>query len=299
MFKYDLRIAWRHLLKQKVYSSIKIGGFALGIAACVLIALFVKDELSYDQHFEAKDQVYRVVNQFKGEGELERWAWFPAPTAKALATDFPEIEQAGRLLNTQLFGAGVNEIKLHDKPQIFHENGFAYIDPGMIDILEIKLLQRNGPKALSNPNTLLISEEKARKYFSNEDPIGKTITLQGNVLDNTSDRTYTITGVVETKEASHFRYDFFMTLTGVEFYPGEQDNWNANNYHTYIKVSPKTNPQDLENKLDALTKNYYIPAWTAAGDQGIEENAEKSSYHLQTVSDIYLRNGNIRDNLNH
>ncbi|MEO0554574.1 MAG: ABC transporter permease [Bacteroidota bacterium] len=299
MFKYDLRIAWRHLLKQKVYSSIKIGGFALGIAACVLIALFVKDELSYDQHFEAKDQVYRVVNQFKGEGELERWAWFPAPTAKALATDFPEIEQAGRLLNTQLFGAGVNEIKLNDKPQIFHENGFAYIDPGMIDILEIKLLQGNGPKALSNPNTLLISEEKARKYFSNEDPIGKTITLQGNVLDNTSDRTYTITGVVETKEASHFRYDFFMTLTGVEFYPGEQDNWNANNYHTYIKVSPKTNPQDLENKLDALTKNYYIPAWTAAGDQGIEENAEKSSYHLQPVSDIYLRNGNIRDNLNH
>jgi len=296
MVKNDLKIAWRHLLKQKMYSTIKIGGFALGIAACLLIALFVKDELRYDQHYHAKDQIFRLIFEFEGDGE---WVWFPAPTAKVLASDFPEIKQSGRLLNSQLFGAGSSEIKLENDPQIFHEDGFVYIDPSIIGILEIEFLQGDSESALTNPNTILISEAKAFKYFPHEDPIGKTVILQGNVLDNMNDRSYTITGVVKTHEASHFQYDFFMTLSGIEFYTGEQDNWDATNYHTYIKTNEGTDPVALREKLNLLTKNYFAPTWVAAGDLGVPEAAKKTSYGLQPVSDIHLYNGDVHDSLNH
>lgn len=296
MVKNDLKIAWRHLVKQKTYSAIKIGGFALGIAACLLIALFVKDELKYDQHYTDKDQIFRLVFEFEGDGA---WVWFPAPTAKILASDFPEIEKSGRLLNSQLFGAGTSEIKLADDPQIFHESGFVYVDHSLLEILEIDFIKGDKNTALKNPNTIVISERKANKYFPNQDPIGKAITMQGNVLDNTSDRSYTITGVVKLEEASHFQYDFFMTLSEVEFFRGEQDNWNVTNYHTYFKIQNSANPKDLNEKLNLLTKNYFAPAWVNAGDQGVDEAAKKVSYQMQAVTDIHLYNGNIYDDLNH
>ena len=296
MFRNDLKIAWRQLLKQKIYSTIKVGGFALGIAACMLIALFVKDELRYDQHYENKDRIFRLVFEFEGD---DSWVWAPAPTAGVLESDFPEIEKSGRILNSQLFGAGTSEIRLEDDPQIFYETGFAYIDHSMLDILEIDLIKGDKNSALQEPNTIVISKEKAEKYFPNENPIGKTIHMQNNVLDNSSGRSLTITGVIELKKASHFQYDFLMTLSEVEFYPGEQDNWNANNYHTYFKTKGNVNTPALNEKLDLLTKNYFVPAWMADGDQGVSEAAEKTHYQMQAVTDIHLHNGDIYDGLNH
>ncbi|MEM9855825.1 MAG: ABC transporter permease [Bacteroidota bacterium] len=292
MLNNNLKIAWRHLIKQKMYSAIKIGGFALGIAACLLITLFVKDELKYDQHYTNKDQIFRLVFEFEGEGA---WVWFPAPTAKALISDFPEIEKAGRLLNAESFGAGTSEIQINDDAQIFHESGFTYADHELLEILEIDFIKGDSRSALTQPNTIVISEEKAKKFFPKEDPIGQTIVMKNNARGGP----FTITGVVQLKEASHFQYDFFMTLTGVELWPGEQDFWNATNYHTYFKVHPNTNIKQLEDKLDQITKKYFAPAWVAAGDQGVEEESKKVSYHMQPVSDIHLYNEEIVDNLNH
>src|SRR5207249_1645602 len=124
MFKNYFKISWRSISKQRMYSSIKIGGFALGIAACLLITLFIKDELSYDLHYPDGDRIYRVVEAYNFRGESGRDVWFQAPFANALKEDYPEIEKVGRYNSSELFGAGSNEIRRADQVENTFEEGF-------------------------------------------------------------------------------------------------------------------------------------------------------------------------------
>jgi putative ABC transport system permease protein len=136
MFKNYFRIAARHLRKQKMYSAIKIGGFALSIAACLLIALYIRDELRYDKNWAYADRIYRITGEYKFEGKLETGADWPAPMAKALKTDFPEVERSGRLMPHPLFYcAGSNQVRRTDVIQNNYEEGFTYADQDMLDIL--------------------------------------------------------------------------------------------------------------------------------------------------------------------
>src|SRR5678815_3993371 len=118
MIKNNFKIDWRTLLKQRMYSVIKIGGFALSIAACLLIALYIKDELSYDKNWKNADRIYRIIGEYNDNGKIESGADWPAPMAKALREDFPEVEKAGRFMAAPLFnGAGSNQIKSLDEEQ--------------------------------------------------------------------------------------------------------------------------------------------------------------------------------------
>ncbi|MBY0436132.1 MAG: permease prefix domain 2-containing transporter, partial [Cyclobacteriaceae bacterium] len=104
MLKNYFKIGWRNLMRQKMYSAIKIGGFAVGVAACLLIALFIKDELSYDRHYSP--QIYRVLGVITQEGDVKKGLAFPAPMAAALKEDFAEVKESGRYNSSELFGAG-------------------------------------------------------------------------------------------------------------------------------------------------------------------------------------------------
>ena len=233
MFQNYFKIGWRNLVKQKMYSTVKIGGFALGIAACLLIALFMKDELSYDKHIPDADRIYRVVEVWEEEGVIERGVWFQAPFAKALKDDYPEIEMAGRLNVSELFGSGSNEFRPADQLENFHEEGFAYADQEFLDLMGIPFIYGNPAHALDEPYTIVITKRKADKYFPGEDPTGKVVILHGN-----DKVTYKIGGVIQDfPKTSHLQYDFFVTLKGLEFWPGEQNFWGATNYPTYIKLS--------------------------------------------------------------
>src|ERR1700760_4401861 len=103
MIKNYIKIAIRQLQKQKMYSAIKIGGFALSIAACLLIGLYIKDELSYDKTYPDQDRIYRLVEVYKHDGKIDKGVDYPAPISKALKGDFPEIEKSGRLMPNSLF----------------------------------------------------------------------------------------------------------------------------------------------------------------------------------------------------
>ena len=294
MVKNDVKIAWRHLVKQKMYSSIKIGGFALSIAACFLITLYILDELRYDQHYFNKDRIFRVFSEFNNDGDIQRDVWFPAPLAQVLREDFAEIEKVGRYNSSELFGAGGKEVRRADRQMIFFEKGFTYMDQELFDILQYRLVSGNPGKVLEKPNDLVISQRKAEKYFPNEDPLGKTL-----VFNNDEEEAYTIRGVMENPEAMHFQYDFFMSLEGVEFWPGEQNYWGANNYPTYIMLREGADPKTLEEKLEAIKENYLIPSWKEGGDLNVDENAKKYKLRLQPVADIHLKSNGIRDALNH
>jgi putative ABC transport system permease protein len=192
MFKNYLKVAWRLLVRQKMYSAIKIGGFALGIAACLLIALFIRDELSYDQHYPEKDRIFRVVIEYNDRGETEKGVWFQAPFAGALKAEFPQVEQAGRYNSSELFGAGSNEVRRADRRENSHEEHVTYADQGLVDVLGIRMVYGEAKRALDEPNTVVISKRKADAYFPGENPVGKLL-----IFNNNTGKPYRVGGVME------------------------------------------------------------------------------------------------------
>ena len=295
MFQNYFKIAWRSLSKQKMYAAIKIGGFALGIAACLLIALFIGDELSYDRHFPNGNRLFRVVGEYKHEGDVLKGVHFPAPLFNVLVEDYPDVEKAGRFLASELFGAGSKEVRRSNEVQNTHETSFIYADQEFLEMLQVPMIYGTLEHALDQPNTIVISKSKADHYFPEEDPVGKTL-----ILDNDNDNPYKIGGVMEDfPKTSHLEYDFIMTLTGIDFYPGEQTNWGASNYHTYVLLRPDAKAGLLEAKLRGIIDNYWLPAWQAAGMTDAMELSKSVSFTLQPIGDIHLRSEGIEDRLVH
>lgn len=295
MFRHNFKISFRQLLKQKVYSVIKIGGFALGVAACILIALFIRDELSYDLHYANGDRIFRVIGQSNEVGEEGRGVHFPAPFANAIKEDYPEIELVGRFNSGELFGAGDKELRRADRQQNNYEEGFLFIDQELLEIFEPKMIYGDLKKALAEPHSIVITKRKADKYFPNENPVGKAL-----ILNNDEEQPFIIGGVVENWPTnSHFQFDFLMTMTGREFWPGEQGTWMANNYHTYVRLETGIDKVQLETKMRGIIEKYVIPSAKEAGLVDFKERASKMGFYLQPISDIHLKSDKIFDRLAH
>jgi len=296
MFKNYFKIAIRQLKQQKMYSAIKIGGFALSIAACLLISLFIRDELSYDRDYPHADRIYRLLHEFDNNGKMGMGSDFPAPLAATLKTDFPEVEKSGRLMNGPLFyGAGSNLVKKGDGGQDIYEEGFAYADQELLDIFGTHMIFGDRKHALDQPNTLVITKRKADKYFPGENPIGKVIYLNDN-----KDQPYKIAAVMDDfAQNSHFQYDFLLTMKGKELWPGEQTNWGPSNYPTYVLLRTGTDVKQFESKLETINKQYLIPYFIKAGYKDAEKMMSFNKFHVQAVADIHLRSYGIYDDFKH
>jgi putative ABC transport system permease protein len=293
MFQNYFKIAWRSMSRQKMYTSIKIGGFALGLATCIVIGLFIRHELSYESHIKDAENVYRVYNRYEGP-EYGSGTAVPAPFASILKADYPEIEKAARLIPYKWFNAGSNLIRRDDQLENTFEEGFAYADPELLDILEIPLVYGSRAHALDKPNTIVLTKTKADKYFPNENPIGKAL-----ILNDDKSMTLTIGGVIEDfPPTSHLQFDFLITLTGKEFWPGEQTSWCCWNYNPYIKVRPGTDRAELEKKLQAV-KNIYIDYLVKEGNQSVDDVRKYHFFVLQPVRDIHLYSAGIDDIISH
>ena len=287
MYKSNFKIAWRNMAKHKMYSSIKIGGFAIGIAACLLIALFILDELNYDQFYPKTNRIYRVVGEMT-EGEFRgKTLAFPAPFAKALKEEFPEIEKAGRLNASALFTGGGNSIRRVGVKENAYEEGFAYVDQEWLELLQLPWEYGGPNSALKEPNTIVISKRKADFYFPNENPVGKTI-----IINNDEKKPLKIGGVIrDFPSNSHLNFDFLITLTGVEFFPYEQSSWNNSNYDTYVLLRPQTNVVQLEQKMLEVIFDKYMGANLTAVE--IEQAKRSARLILQPISAIHLHSTDI------
>lgn len=296
MYQNYFRISWRSLLRQKMYSAIKIGGLAIGVAACFLISLYVKDELSYDKHLVRDNGPYRLVVQAEIDANTtERSVDFPAPAAAALKADFPEVDQAGRCLSSPLFDAYENEIRRSDRNENQHEGGFVYFDQELLELLNLRVIAGNPKYALTNPKSIVITRRKAEKYFPGEDAVGKTF-----IINNDDKKLYTVGAVIEDFPTnSHLQFDFLMTLRGVEFWPGEQTWWMASNYEIYLTLKPGT---DIEKAADNIKRGfiekYYKPALLASGAVGFEKILNSAKFELQPMDEVYL-DGSVHDSLPH
>ncbi len=296
MFQNYFKIAIRQLRKQKMYSAVKIGGFAFSIAACLLIALYIRDELSYDKSYPDQDRIYRLLGEYNDNGISGTGADWPAPTAKAIKTDYPEVENIGRLMPHELFyGAGSNEIRRTDKVQDDYEDKFTYADQGILDVLKLQMIYGDPAHALTEPHTMVISKSKADKYFPNENPVGKTM-----ILNDDKNKIYTIKGVIPNwPTTSHLHYDWLLTLSGNEFWKGEQESWMASNYYTYFTLRPGTNAAQFEDKLKSIVTKYYVPALEKGGYKDADKFAQQVRLFIQPVAAIHLHSYKIDDGMAH
>ena len=294
MLRNYFKIAIRQLKKQKMYSAIKIGGFALSIAACLLIALYIKDELSYDKSYPDATRIYRITVEANQNGKTIYGADWPAPMAKALADDFPEVEKSGRYMASPLFyGAGSNQIRPTDKTENNFEDKFSYADQSFIDMLKLPMVYGDRARALAEPNTMLISKSKADKYFPNQNPVGKLM-----ILNDDKNKIYKIGGVMQDfPTTSHIHYDFFLTMTGYQLWDGEQTQWSASNYPTYVLLKPGTSAATFEKKLQLILSKYYLPMAEKSGDKGFVGIIKTAKLRAQPITDIHLKSANIEDGL--
>lgn len=291
MIKNYLKIAWRNLLKNKGFTFINIVGLSIGVAACILISIYILHEVSYDKQVPNSGNVYRMIGTYIDDGRAQKGIHFSANTAPTVLEDFAEVENSGRLMANGLFyGAGSNEIRIEGKSMQHHEEGFAYADQSILDIMGIPMVHGDASTALSEPKTIVISEAVAYKHFNTENPVGKVIYLNGNNEDP-----FRINGVMKDFPSnSHLDYDFFITLEGVEFGDGEQTRWFQNNYFTYLVLRPDTDVAAFEKKMsNTLIHTYMKPAYLAAGFVQGETLEDQLSMSLQKLTDINLYSAQI------
>lgn len=244
MLKNHLKIALRNLWKNKGYSAINIFGLAVGLATCLMITLFVVNEVSYDQYNEKADRIYRVNTYIRLNGSDFKHYVTPSPMAGVLMKDYPKIEQT-----TRIHGGGDMLVQRGNETLVEH-NAFS-ADENLFSVFTLPMISGNSKTALNQPHTMVISESIAKKYFNTTDAVGKTLKV-----DNTTP--YVITGVIkETPAQSHLHFNFIKSIAGDE--DARSDFWLNNIYATYVLVRPGTDQQTLDRYLIEVAKKYAQP----------------------------------------
>ena len=291
MFRNYFKLAWRNLLKARGFTFINLAGLSTGIAACILITVYIIHETGYDKFVPNAENIYRVVGRFDFGDRVEGSVHFSANLARTIDSDFDEIEQAGRIMDNDLFyGAGTNEIQIDDQEMQHHEEGFAYADQAILDIFSVPMVFGDAKTALAEPKTIVISQSVSQKYFKDENPVGRVIYLNGN-----RDDPRRITGVMrDFPTNSHLDYQYFLTLKGVEFGEGEQDRWIQSNYKNYVALRPGTDVAAFDKVLGStVILKYMKPALVAAGYAMAEGLENKATLYLQPMTDIHLYSSDI------
>ncbi|WP_425638029.1 ABC transporter permease [Algoriphagus yeomjeoni] len=291
MLKNYFKIALRNLKKHKFYTFINILGLSVGVALCMIISLFVINELSYDKHFKDPDQVYRIHADIIFGGNHWNMIQAPAPMAEALPEEFPEVEYA---VNFRTRGSYL--VKKVD--QNIKENAVVWASKDFFNVFGTPLLEGNQDGVLAEPNTMAISQSIAEKYFPGESAIGKSL-----ILDNEYD--FRITGVYEDiPENSHFHFDFLLAMEGLE--EAKTTSWLSNNFQTYLKVREGANPEGLNEKLQSLVEKNVTPELGQLFGEGASLEAMfadggKMEYRVQPLLDIHLKSdlmGEFEPNFN-
>lgn len=239
MFKNYVTTAFRNLIRNKLYSVINIGGLAIGLAVCILIFMFVRDEFSFDKFFSDADRIYRVeaTITLPGRDAIEIEATQPI-FAETLKADFSQIEDITR------FDSSEESVALQDK-RFFHR--VAAVDQNFLEIFDFELIEGNPETVLNDPSSIVLTEDMAKKFFGDQDPIGQTLTIN-------AEKEFRVTGVLKNVPAdTHFDFEALRPLNPVDY--GENYfRWGSFNLKTYIKLKKgadiKTIRADLPSFVD-------------------------------------------------
>ncbi len=243
MLKNYIRVALRNLRSNKVYSVINIVGLAVGLACCIVIALYVNNQLGYDSFNRHSGRIYRAALTAFVNGHSLEGASSPAPLGPAVKTDFSQVSAYTRIAK---FGTPL----LRYGDRAFSEPNFLDVDSTFFDIFTVHFLKGDPRTALTQPNSVVLTESMARKYFGNEDPMGK-------ILNADNRRNWLVTGVIKDwPEDSHFKFDFLGSLC--TFKSSQSTYWLSNNFYTYLLLRKGTDPETFQREMNAEFLQKYI-----------------------------------------
>lgn len=267
----NFKIASRNLLKNKGFTSLNIIGLALGLATCMLIVFYVIDELGYDRYHAKSDRIFRVNTELNYGGAITSFAITAPPVANALVTTFPEAEKSVRLvqnINTR-FAKG---------SEVIQEDRVFLSDSTLFDVFTLPMIHGNPASALTAPNSMVITESMARKYFNRVDVVGETM------LEANDSSLHTITGVIEDiPRQSHFVADFFLSM---HVHRGANDvNFNKFTFNTYVLLKARADERALQKKFPDFLKSHLSNSMNV---ELFEKNGNYIRINLIALKDIHL-----------
>ena len=256
MIKNYIKIVFANLIKNKTYSLISISSLTIGLAVSILLLIYVIDELSYDRYHEKSDNIYRLCQ--------EEHPYQAPGTARLLAESLPEIRSYARILPR-------DNILVQFDNELYKEDKVAWVDPNLLDIFSFEFINGSFETSLQKPWSAVITETTARKYFGNENALGKTFNV-GSEYD------YTVVGVIKgIPHNSHFTFDLFLTLEDGDemFGEGWMNSWGWWNFLIYFEMQDHFQKQNIETKISELMKEYGNPE-------------APTKFTVQNIKDIHL-----------
>ena len=281
MIKNYFKIALRNLWKNKGYSAINIFGLAVGLASCLLITLYVTDELSYDRYNKKADRIYRINSDIRFGGADLHITETSDMMGELLKKDYPQVEEYTRIYNNE----GDKLIKKGD--EFIDEPRIAYVDSTFFDVFTLPAIEGNPHKALFEPNTVVLTQTAALKYFNDVHAIGKILEIKNDATTIP----FKVTAVIkDVPKESHFNFEVFLSMKNANYQWGQL---TSHNFHTYLLLKPGTDYKAFEKYFDQFTDKYVLPY----AQQFIKINSmdefrkagNKLEYSLIPLTDIHLK----------
>ncbi len=284
MLKNYLKIAFRSLVKTKLYTAINVSGLALGIASVFLMTAYVIYELGYDRYYEEHENLYRITWE-----DANPQTRTPHPMAQAMVDDFPEVENAVSL--SPLWGAGLTRrvfsVRNPENDLSYDETNILAVDSSFFGVFRFPVIRGDGKKALKSTNALLLSESTAKKYFGNEDPIGKYLSVNADTV-----LLEVMAVFKDVPDQSHFHFDMLVSYVREKSFDPANDyySWGDFGHFNYVRLKADADPKVLEGKLMDWAKSHI---------DNLSEEVFRSlvangfGFKLQPVSDIHLHS-NLR-----
>lgn len=266
MFRNYLKTAWRNLSRHKGFTLINILGLTIGLTGCLVIGVFVWDELQYDKHVPGGENVYRVYEKWNNNNVISYGAAVPPAFTPYLQQHYPEVDTTLRILMT-----GDKFLMEVGEKSNYEDKGW-FVEPSFFQIFPVKFLQGDPNTALTEPRAIVINKDLASRYFGNEDPMGKIISIDKD--------TFFVKGVMD-KLPSHFHLDFgyLMPLVAAGLPQDRMQRWTWHQFYTYIKLKPGANAKNLESKFQDYVKTVIAPQ---------SQNGLVTTPYLQPLKDVHL-----------
>ncbi|PWN07954.1 ABC transporter permease [Rhodohalobacter mucosus] len=287
MIKNYLKIAFRNLFKNKVYSFINIVGLSLGLAFSVLVILFVNDELTYDRFHENGENLYRLYRQPLMEEDMyDTDVYMPMPTAEALKRDIPEVEETVRLIP---FG----NLIIRKDAAALEKDGVLFTDPSFFDLFSFPLKLGDPATALTNPGSIVLSEDAADQIFGNRNPLGETLSLRLNGEFSE----FEVTGVAKALPGnSTISFNILLPIQDVlsryEDYARVENRWDATRNLLYVKLNDGTDVNLVQAKMPQFMNTHMGSMFDEMREDGIYKgDGPALVYRFQPMEDIHLNTG--------
>lgn len=282
-----IKIAFRSLLKNRVYSFINIFGLTIGIVSVVLIMMFVSNEYSYDKFHKNSDNIYKVTLERMYPTYNTFYAFIPHSYAAVMQSDFPEVQSAVRILGGGNNTRAITVIRDNNEEEIFEETGIISADSNFFEFFSFNLLRGEPNKVLSNPNDVVLTESIALKYFGTLDVVGKQLSLGQLNLD--------VSGVCDDPPAnSHIQFSMVGANSGIPFL--QTVNYMGFSAHTYLMLNDGTGPSSLEDKFDDMVANYAAAQVEQSLGTSFEDYVAAGNgykYYLRPITEVHLDPENI------